>query len=346
MKKFLLTLSFLTLINPAFAGPGHDHGESAFAGGAGPATHFDLTDQQMANLGIKSAKAEFLAMQNAVEMLAFTELLPERTAAVSPHFEGKIVDITVKVGEKVKKGQPLVSLQPVNVGSQRVTLYSAIDGFVMQLDAGLGEIIPTGGDIMHIGDPTQMLVRGVAYETPDISSIEVEQKVEVHLDIDPDRHIHGGVQRINRVIDPDSRTFSVYALIDTPEGDIQPGLQGTMEIFTGNDAPVLAVPKRSVLGELGSHFVYVIKDQHVEKRDVTVGTKTGHHIEIKSGLFPNELVVTNGNYQLQYISVGGIQEHAHGDGHDHANEEEESHEGHDHENEPHEDKDDHSDHDH
>lgn len=346
MKNFLLTLSFLTLINPAFAGPGHDHGESAFAGGAGPATHFDLTDQQMTNLGIKSAKAEFLAMQDAVEMLAFTELLPERTAAVSPHFEGKIVNITVKVGEKVKKGQPLVSLQPVNVGSQRVTLYSAIDGFVMQLDAGLGEIIPTGGDIMHIGDPTQMLVRGVAYETPDISSIEVEQKVEVHLDIDPDRHIHGGVQRINRVIDPDSRTFSVYALIDTPESDIQPGLQGTMEIFTGNDAPVLAVPKRSVLGELGSHFVYVIKDQHVEKRDVTVGTKTGHHIEIKSGLFPNELVVTNGNYQLQYISVGGIQEHDHGDGHDHANEEEESHEGHDHENEPHEDNDDHSDHDH
>ena len=346
MKKFLLTLSFLTLINPAFAGPGHDHGESAFAGGAGPATHFDLTDQQMANLGITSAKAEFLSMQNAVEMLAFTELLPERTAAVSPHFEGKIVDITVKLGEKVKKGQPLVSLQPVNVGSQRVTLYSAIDGFVMQLDAGLGEIIPTGGDIMHIGDPKQMLVRGVAYETPDIGSIEVEQKVEAHLDIDPDRHIHGKVQRINRVIDPKSRTFSVYALIDTPEGDIQPGLQGTMEIFTGNDAPVLAVPKRSVLGELGSHFVYVIKDQHVEKRDVTVGTKTGHHIEIKSGLFPNELVVTNGNYQLQYISVGGIQEHAHGDGHDHANEEEESHEGHDHENEPHEDKDDHSDHDH
>ena len=365
MKKILTTLVFLTLVSPTYAGPGHDHGESAFAGGAGPATHFDLTDQQMSNLDIQSAKAEFLAMQNTVDMLAFTELLPERTAAVSPHFEGKIVDITVKVGEKVKKGQPLVSLQPVNVGSQRVTLYATIDGFVMQLDAGLGEIIPTGGNIMHIGDPTQMLVRGVAYETPDIGSIEVEQNVEVHLDIDPDRHIDGKVQRINRVIDPESRTFSVYALIDTPEGDIQPGLQGTMEIFTGNDVPVLSVPKRAVLGELGSHFVYVIKDKHVEKRDVTVGTKSGHHFEIKSGLFPNDRVVTNGNYQLQYISIGGVRDHdhdhgeephdeqeghAHDDGHDHEDEvEEDSHAGHDHENEPHddhEDNDDHSGHDH
>lgn len=309
MKKFLLTLSFLTLINPAFAGPGHDHGESAFAGGSGSATYFELTDQQMTNLGIESAKAEFLPITKTVDMLAFTELLPERKATVSPHFEGKIVNINVKLGEKVKKGQPLVSLQPINVGSQKVTLYAAIDGFVVRLDAGLGEIIPTGGEIMQIGDPEQMLVRGVAYETPDISSIAVGQDVEVHLDIAPKRHIEGKIQRINRVIDHDSRTFSVYALIDTPKGDIQPGLQGTMEIFTGDDAPVLAVPKRAVLGELGSYFAYVIKDKTVEKRDITVDARTGHHIEIKSGLFPNERVVTSGNYQLQYVSAGDVQTH-------------------------------------
>ena len=344
--KYILLFSLLAFSQYAFAGPGHDHGESAFAGGAGPATHFDLTDQQITNLDIKSAKAEFLPMQNAVDILAFTELLPERTSAVSPHFEGTIVNIAVKVGEKVKKGQPLVTLQPLNVGTKKVTFYAAIDGFVTQLNAGLGEIVPTSKSIMHVGDPSQMLVRGVAYETPDIKSIKVDQNVEVHIDIDPDRHIHGKVQRIDRVIDPESRTFSVYALIDTPKGDIQPGLQGTMEIFTGDDLPVLAVPKRAVLGELGSHFVYVIEDKHVEKRDITIGVKTGHHIEIKSGLFPNERVVTNGNYQLQYISVGGIQEHDHDDhGHDHDEKDGHGHdEEHDHEN--HEDHDDHSDHEH
>ena len=347
MKKFLLTLSFLTLINPAFAGPGHDHGESAFAGGAGPATHFDLTDQQMNNLDIQSEKVEFLALQNAVDMLAFTELLPEKQATISPRFGGKILDISVKVGQEVKKGDRLVTLEPVNVGSNNVVLSAPIDGFVLSLHAGVGEIVEAGGDILEVGDASQMLVRGVAYETPDITAIKVGQKTEIHLDIAPNRHIRGKIQRINRVIDPQSRTFSVYALIDTPEGDIQPGLQGTIEIFTGNDTPVLAVPKRAVLGELGSYFVYVIKGQHVEKRDVTVGVKTGHHIEIKSGLFPNERVVTNGNYQLQYISIGGVQDHDH----DHSDEPStDTHEGHnhDHESEPHdhENHDDHSDHKH
>ena len=343
MKKLLLTLFLLTFINPAFAGPGHDHGESAFAGGVGPATHFDLTNQQMSNLGIKSKKVEFLPITQTVDMLAFTELLPEKQATISPRFGGKILDIAVKVGQEVKKGQRLVTLEPVSVGNNNVILSAPIDGFVLNLHAGVGEIVDSGGDILEIGDASQMLVRGVAYETPNITSIKVGQNVEVHLDVDPDRHIDGKVQRINRVIDPESRTFSVYALIDTPKGDIQPGLQGTIEIFTGNDAPVLAVPKRAVLGELGSHFVYIIKGKAVEKRDVTLGAKTGHHIEIKNGLFPNEHVVTNGNYQLQYISVGGIHEHGHDD-HDHDEEPHEKQDSHSHDDNDHSDHENHDDH--
>lgn len=333
MQKLLLTLFLVAFISPAYAGPGHDHGESAFAGGSGPATHFDLTDQQMNNLGIQSAKVEFLPIAQAVDMLAFTELLPEKKASISPRFDGKIIDIAVKVGQEVKKGQRLVTLEPVSVGNSNVVLSAPMGGFVLNLRAGVGEIVDAGGDILEIGDASQMLVRGVAYETPDIQILKVGQKAKLHLDIAPDRHIEGKIQRINRVIDPESRTFSIFALIDTPKGDIQPGLQGTMEIFTAADAPVMAVPKRAVLGELGSYFVYVIKGQEVEKRDVTVGVKRGHHIEIKSGLFPNESVVTNGNYQLQYMFVGGIQEHSddekshdeqedhfHDDGHDHSDE--------------------------
>ena len=103
MQKLLLTLFLVAFISPAYAGPGHDHGESAFAGGSGPATHFDLTDQQMNNLGIQSAKVEFLPIAQAVDMLAFTELLPEKKASISPRFGGKIIDIAVAKKYFIKK---------------------------------------------------------------------------------------------------------------------------------------------------------------------------------------------------------------------------------------------------
>ena len=325
MKHILFLFLFVSVTPSAVGGPGHDHGEGAFAGKASPSNHFVLTEQQIKNLGIRSSKPTFLPISRTVNMLAFTELLPERRSSVSLHFEGVVLSLDAKVGEEVKKGQLLAKAKAVNIGAKEVSFYSPIDGYVLELNAELGEILPTGGKIMHIGDPRQMLVHGIAYETPDISFLEIGQAVEVHLDIAPERHIEGKVQRINKVIDPETRTFSVYALINTPEGDIQPGLQASMEIFTGSNTPVLTVPKRAVLGELGSYFVYVINGEHFEKRNVIVGAKTSHHIEIKSGLFPYESVVTNGNYQLQYISIGGVQEHDHDEKEVHSHDDENGH---------------------
>ena len=66
------------------------------------------------------------------------------------------------------------------------------------------------------------------------------------------------------------------------------------------------------------------------------GEKSGHHIEIKSGLAENEQVVTHGNYQLQYISLGGVQEHDdhESEEHEEGHSEDDGHE-HDHSNHSH-----------
>lgn len=331
MRNLLFIASFFIISFSSYAGPGHDHGESAFADNVGPATHFSLTDQQIKNLGITSEKAVLLPITETVDMLTFTEFLPEKLAKVSPRFKGKLLSIKVKVGQKVRKGQHIATLQPVGVGNNNVALYAPISGFVLNIQSTVGEIVDVTNTLIEIGDASQMLVRGIMYETPDITKIKVGQKAEIHLDITPERHILGRIQRINKTIDPVTRTFSAYAIIDTKGMNIQAGLQGTMEIFTGNYDPVLSVPKRAVLGELGSYFVYVIENKKIERRDVTLGTRTGHHIEVTSGLSRDEHVVTNGNYQLQYISVdatkqSGEEEHNHKDGaehhdHDHADEE-------------------------
>jgi multidrug efflux pump subunit AcrA (membrane-fusion protein) len=317
MNKLILSLALVSLSGAAYASPGHDHGEGAFAGGSAPATHFELTPQQYQNLQIKTAPVQSLPMQQTADMLAFTELLPERSAAISSHFEGKITDINIQIGQPVSKGQALVTLQPVNVGTQPVTLYAPIDGFVVGLDRGIGEIVQSGDDVMHLGDPSEMLVKGLVYETPIIQDIKVGQRIDFHLDIAPQHHFEGTVQRINRVIDPANRTFSIYALIDTPEGDLLPGLQGLMEVFTGDNAPVIAIPKRAVLGEIGANFVYVIEDREVRKKDVTIGAASGYHLEITEGLEEGEHVVIQGNYQLQYVTVRAEHHHDDEDGEDH-----------------------------
>ena len=70
------------------------------------------------------------------------------------------------------------------------------------------------------------------------------------------------------------------------------------------------------MGGLDEYIVYVMNGLHVDRKKVTVGARSGYHIEIKSGLKEGDQVVTRGNYQLQYVSVGRSHSHEHEHNHD------------------------------
>jgi len=63
-----------------------------------------------------------------------------------------------------------------------------------------------------------------------------------------------------------------------------------------------------------------VKDEnYFEKRVVTLGVSRGGQKEIISGVFPGEEVVTQGNYQLQYVTPAGeAKQDAAGGDHGHA----------------------------
>ena len=355
--RIICFLFFFTIPNILISGPEHDHGESFFSQDEIYSDFIKLSKEQVKNLNIRSEKVKLLPISETIEFLAFTELVPEKKFTVSPRFEGKIIELPIKLGQSVKEGDKIVTLQPLKVGNKNIILNAPLNGFILNINAGIGEIIKAGGNILEIGDTSHMLVRGIAYETPDINLIKFGQKVEIHLDVNPKNKINGKIQRINRVIDKKTRTFSIYAIIETPKKNIQPGLQGTMEVFINDKNYVLTVPKKALLGELGDYFVYIIKEELIEKRKVVIGARTSHHVEIKHGLTLDNAVIVNGNYQLQYISAKKHKDltedleddHNDQEDHDHEKDSHNDHndqEDHDHEKDSHYDHNDQEDHDH
>jgi hypothetical protein len=61
-----------------------------------------------------------------------------------------------------------------------------------------------------------------------------------------------------------------------------------------------------VLGEAGHYFVFVQSDKEeltYLRRNVVIGSKDDQFVEIIEGVFPGDKVVTEGNYQLQYVQA-------------------------------------------
>ena len=304
MKKLLITSAIVAvfgLSTPAIAHEGEDHA-------AAPGTEetvqvtssIQLSETAINNLGIQTVKATIAPRATTVDMNGIVEFLPERQAIATSRAAGRVSEIHVKVGEKVTKGQSLLTIQPIFVGSSPVSIPSPLDGYVTKQNVVLGQSVTPEAGLMEIGDSSQVLVRGVMYETPDVAKVQVDQNVSVNSSLIGTTPLKGTVQRMDGAYDRGSRTLNVYALVENPDRRLLANMQVVLSIEVSEPADILTVPVKAILGESGEQFVFVRNGNEFERRSVKLGAKFGAEREVLEGVFPDEDVVTVGNYQLQF----------------------------------------------
>jgi membrane fusion protein, heavy metal efflux system len=316
MKQRLLAVLVAALPTVALAHEGHVHGPGETETVAtGPVV---LTDEAIKNLGVQTVEATIAPLQRTIGMIGRIEGLPERLAKIAPRTEGRVAEILVKLGDRVTAGQPVLRFEPRTVGNPPIILTSPINGFVVRQEASLGQALNPDTMLMEVADYSQVLARGMTFESPDLSLIRPGQHARVRLDVFPDRVFEGKVQRLDVGLEPESRTFEVYVLLDNPELQLRPNMQASVSIAIGDPQDVLAVPQRAVLGDLGNLFVFVRDGNTFERRNVVLGIKAGDQVEVVEGVLPGDNVVTEGHYQLQFATTPKTAAPADDHGHSHA----------------------------
>lgn len=301
-RLILITLVLLTTVSGLWAHAGHAHAPTpGEEGGSGSTlTSVELSAAALQNLGIQSEAAVLGPLQKQLTLPARIEPLPEKNAHITARFEGTILEPLVKLGETVKKSQPLLKLDPLLIGNPPVIYRAPLDGYVSQLNLNKGASFAPGDVLMQVSDYSQVLVRGTSYERAELQEIKVGQPARIVVDLSPDEILLGTIQRLDVELETENRTFEVFALLDNPGLKFRPNQQATLTLGIGEASDVLSIPTRAILGETGNLFVFVQDGNHFERRFVVLGIKAGDRTEILEGVFPGEQVVTQGNYQLQY----------------------------------------------
>lgn len=298
-----LVLAALIVSAPVLAHEGHNDTD-ALTGESGPAgAPLSLSPETVANLDVKTATAAMKPLPDTLSMPSTVSLLPERQAQVTTRFDGRIQEIKVKIGQDVQKGQELIIVEPVQIGTNVITYRSPMTGRVMQQNVVLGQAVTFQTSLIDLADISQVLLKGAVYETPDLARLKVGQKVTANIGIYPNQTFEGKIEKIDAGPAADSRAMHVYALFDNAAGLLKPNLRGTMVVTLNdkNEKPTVVIPLAAVLENNGVSFVFVREGQTFERREVQLGSKTSSEIEVVSGVLPDEEVVTQGNYQLQYL---------------------------------------------
>jgi RND family efflux transporter MFP subunit len=198
-----------------------------------------------------------------------------------------------------------VKLAQVNVGY--TVIRAPFAGVVTVKDAEVGQIVSPytvgGGGIATVVDMNSLEVDVDVNETY-ISRVVPDMPVQAVLDAYPDWKIPAHVIAIIPSADKSKATVKVRIALDQKDPRIIPQMGVRVSFLEKKDAdrkplPGVLVPKSAVVQRDGKDVVFVVKDGHAERTQVTTGADFSDMKQVTQGLNAGAEVVTTPSSDLK-----------------------------------------------
>ena len=229
-------------------------------------------------------------------------------AKVQARFPGPIRALRANVGDTVRAGQPLATIES-NLSLTTYTVSAPISGVVLARDASVGAVATEGfalyeianlGDLwvdLHVfGRDAQHIGPGNAVVITRMSEGETAET------------------RIERIL-PSTATASqstvARARIRNSDGMWRPGSAVRARITVDEQATAMTIPLAAVQKAGEEDVVYVVAGEKYTQRVVRLGKRDARRVEVLSGLKPGEVVVTEQSFLIKADIEKSTAEHDH-----------------------------------
>ncbi len=271
-----------------------------------------ISPEARANIGLTVELAEEREIQRTLLLNATLEVDPDNEAFVSSRVQGKVTAVYANVGDMVARGQPLVALQSLQIAETPPTVEvdSPLDGVVLQRSVTVGETVDPTRVLFHVGDLSHLLAAAEVYEA-DLADVRSGEVARLRVVPYPDRVFTGRVVRLADEIEPVRRTLRIWINVaNTPDRQLKPGMFAQLNLVVATTGQVVTVPNEAVQTDGPNRFVFVQNGEDFVRQDVVVGERDDRYTAITRGVFPGDLVVRQGAWELKTVALrpagGGV----------------------------------------
>ena len=252
---------------------------------------------QKADLDLRRAK-ELFAFQGIAEKDLLQAENDQATATSN-------YEIARAVREQARRKLELLGLR-AGAFHQPTVVRAPISGKVLEINVTRGEFRgavashsdTTTAPLMTIADLSTVWMFSDVPE-PYIRFIHVGELVEITLVAFAGEVIRGHVAQIADMLDPQMRTLRVHVELPNPGGRFRPEMFGSIR-HAGAVRSLPVVPLTAVIQEYGVAVVFVeLTPGRFERRDITIGPRSGDVVAALTGLKVNERVVVAGAMLLK-----------------------------------------------
>jgi multidrug efflux pump subunit AcrA (membrane-fusion protein) len=163
------------------------------------------------------------------------------------------------------------------------------DGYVEKRLVSMGELVKMQMPVMAVVrlNPLKVIAEIPEKMAPWISA---GQPVDLQVDAYRGRTFTGKVSRISPGVNTATRAFPFEALVPNTDTALKPGTFARVHIESGKVDTVLTLPYAALQYRYGVNRVFVVEEDKLGMRELTVGERLGDRIEVLSGVKAGERV--------------------------------------------------------
>jgi len=267
----------------------------------------DATKATIADLDVQLANAE-------TDLRRMVELQSEGSQSQQALDAARTAVASFKAKVAIASAQVAAAESRIREAQQNVdncVIRAPFDGIVVSKDAQVGEMvspISAGGGFTRTGIATVVDMDSLEVEVDVneayIARVVPDQPVRAVLDAYPDWEIPGRVRTVIPSADRQKATVKVRIVFEKLDPRILPDM-GVKVTFLGEEpqgksgsGSVVLVPQDAVRDD-GKKIVFLVKNQRLERRAVTVEGSRGSDAVVVAGLAPGDRVVVKGPPDLR-----------------------------------------------
>jgi RND family efflux transporter MFP subunit len=177
--------------------------------------------------------------------------------------------------------------------SDFMKLLAPADGRIIRRDGEVGELIPANQAVFWLSCCTALRISADVDEE-DIALVKPGQKVLIRADAFPEQIFEGSVQSITPKGDPVSRSYRVRIGFDN-ETPLMIGMTAETNIIIRETPEALLLPS----GAVTQGNVWLVAEDKLVKRKVTIGARGLKETEILSGIEADDVIVLKPGAELK-----------------------------------------------
>ncbi len=230
-----------------------------------------------------------------------------KIANVRARFPGFVKAVHVNLGDVVKKGQKLISVES-NESLKTYAVTAPMNGVILKRKTNVGDVTD-GKELFVIADLSTVWAKYHIFPR-DIENIKKGQFVDVHA-LDEKTRQMAEISMLFPTTDTLSQTVIAVAELSNKKGVWRPGMTIEGDVKVDKKQVAIAVPKTALQFLEGQQVVFVKNGNSYEPRPVEVGMMGNKNVEIISGLKNGEIYVSAGSFVIKADLLKATAAHAH-----------------------------------